>query len=151
MKLASQDGQIFEMRILGYEFPHLETKDYASNWLVIAGEVTHPKGAWHFSAPCLLTNEAERLASWMDSLAEGKPLRSLCSFVEPNLEFRAVLGVQRPVLGVYFRLEARPKWAPTGAGNQDLWVEFLLDELDLRTIAQQWREELSAYPQRAPR
>jgi hypothetical protein len=45
MKLASKDGQKFEMRIAGYQFPHLETADYDSNWLIIAGEVIHPKGS----------------------------------------------------------------------------------------------------------
>ena len=37
MKLANGDGQQFEMRILQYQFPHLETEDYDSNWLIIAG------------------------------------------------------------------------------------------------------------------
>jgi len=152
MKLARKDGQIFDMRILGYQFPHKETEEYDSNWLIIAGEVMHSRGSWHFSDPCLLTYEAERLASWMDAVAEGRLLQTICGFIEPNLEFRAVLGAQQPVLRVYFRLEARPKWAPANcASKEDLWVEFPLEELDLRSIAQQWRRELSVYPQRAPR
>jgi len=151
MKLASKDGQLFEMRILQYQFPHKETEDYDSNWLIIAGDVIHPRGSWHFSDPCLLTYEAERLASWMDAVSGGKALPATCSFIEPNLEFRAIFGAQ-PVLRVYFRLEARPKWASNKfAEKEDIWVEFPLDELDLRSTAREWRGELSAYPQRAPR
>jgi hypothetical protein len=84
MKLASSDGQTFEMRILGYQFPHLETELHDSNWLIIAGEVTHPKGSWQFKAPCLLTYEAERLASWIDLVAEGEQLPTSCSFLDAN-------------------------------------------------------------------
>jgi hypothetical protein len=152
MKLASKDGHLFEMRILQYQFPHMETEDYDSNWLIIEGEVIHPKGSWHFRDPCLLTYEAERLASWMDAVAGGKPLPAICDFMEPTLEFRAIFSAQRPVLRVYFELEARPEWASNERpGKEDIWVEFPFEELNLRSIAREWRGELSAYPQRAPR
>ena len=45
MKLASKDGQSFEMRILQYQFPHLETEEYDSNGLIVAGDIIHPKGS----------------------------------------------------------------------------------------------------------
>ena len=51
MKLAGKDGQMFEMRIVGYQFPHLETVEYDPNWLIIAGAVIHPNGSWRFSDP----------------------------------------------------------------------------------------------------
>jgi hypothetical protein len=135
MRLASKDGQMFEMRIVGYQFPHLETVEYDSNWLIIAGDVIHPNGSWRFSDPCLLTYEGKRLASWMESIAEGEPVESICGFIEPNLQFRAVLGVDLRVLRVYFELEARPKWAPKRAPKDDLWVEFPVAEVDLRSTA----------------
>jgi hypothetical protein len=88
----------------------------------------------------------------MDSVAGGEPPSSFCGFIEPALEFQVVLGVRLPVLRVYFELEARPKWAYSNrAREKDLWVEFPLEELDLRSTARQWREELRAFPQRAPR
>jgi hypothetical protein len=37
MKLSSRSGQMFDIRILGYQFPHKETQDYDSNWLMISG------------------------------------------------------------------------------------------------------------------
>jgi hypothetical protein len=153
MKLSSKDRcSVVELQILGYEFPHLETKEYDSNWLVVAGNVTHPRGSWHFTHACLLTYEAEQLASWMEAVADAKLPSDYCAFIEPNLEFRAVLNTDRPILRVYFGLEARPSWATHAVDDaQDIFVEFAIEDLDLRSIVQQWRTELSAYPQRASR
>jgi|EndMetStandDraft_9_1072997.scaffolds.fasta_scaffold78516_2 hypothetical protein len=152
MKLVSRDGQSFELQILGYEFPHLETAEYDSNWLVVAGEVGHSRGSWRFTHPCLLTYEAAGLATWMDAVADIGSCSDTCGFIEPNLEFRALLNLERPVLRVYFNLEARPSWASSpGAGLEDLWVEFPIEEIDLRSAAQQLRAELNQYPQRATR
>jgi hypothetical protein len=151
MKFAGRDGQFLELRILGYQFPHIETAEYDSNWLVVAGNVTHPMGSWQFTDPCLLTYEAERLASWMDALAEADRFPTTCAFIEPNLEFRTLLNTNRPMLRVYFDLESRPQWASSASAEEVTWVEFPIEELDLRSTARQWRAELSAYPQRAPR
>jgi hypothetical protein len=152
MKLVSRDGQFLQLQILGYEFPHLEMAEYDSNWLVIAGEVRHARGSWRFIHPCLLTYEAARLASWMDAVADANPCSDTCGFTEPNLEFRALLSLKHPVLRVYFNLEARPSWASSRvAGEDDLWVEFPIAGLDLRSAAQHLRAELSSYPQRALR
>jgi hypothetical protein len=118
---------------------------------MISGEVVHPRGAWRFSDPCLLTYEAERLASWLEIVANGEPLPTTCGFIEPNLEFRAVAYGQHGTLQVHFRLEARPDWAlSSSAEKHELWVEFPFDELDLRALAREWRKELDAFPQRAP-
>jgi hypothetical protein len=149
MKLASKDRcSIVELQILGYQFPHLETEEYDSNWLIVAGNVTHPRGSWQFIQPCLLTYEAEQLASWMDAVAYAELPYDDCGFIEPNLEFRALLNIDRPVLRVYFDLEARPSWATK---VEEIFVDFAIEDLDLKSIAQQWRTELSAYPQRASR
>jgi hypothetical protein len=118
MKLASRDGQSLELRILGYQFPHLETEEYDSNWLVVTGKVTHSRGSWQFTEPCLLTYEAEKLASWMDDVADAKPGFDTCGFIEPNLEFRALLSIDRPALRVCFDLEARPSRASSGLAEQ---------------------------------
>jgi hypothetical protein len=151
MKFVSRDGQFLELRILGYEFPHIETAEYDSNWLVVAGNVINSRGSWQFTHPCLLTYEADKLASWMDALVEANRFPTTCGFIEPNLEFRALVNMNRSILRVYFELEARPSWASSAFGEADTWVEFPIEELDLRATAREWRAELSAYPQRAPR
>jgi hypothetical protein len=48
------------------------------------------------------------LAAWMDALAEDNRLATTSSFIEPNLEFRVLVNMKRPMLRVYFDLEARP-------------------------------------------
>jgi hypothetical protein len=151
MKFASKDGQFLELRILGYQFPHIETAEDDSNWLIVAGNVINSMGSWQFTQPCLLTYEAERLASWTDALMEANRFPTTCGFIEPNLEFRTLVNMNRPMLRVYFELEARPSWASNAFGEEDTWVEFPIEELDLRSTARQWRAELSAYPQRALR
>ena len=88
----------------------------------------------------------------MDAVADANPRSNTCGFTEPNLEFRTLLSIKRPVLRVYFDLEARPSWASNGsAGKEDIWIEFPIEELDLRSAARHWRAELSAFPQRASR
>ena len=47
-------------------------------------------------------------------------------------------------------LEARPAWA-SRAGTGDIWVEFPIEGLDLKSAAREWRTELMQYPQRASR
>ncbi len=149
MKLASKDGRsIVELQILGYQFPYLETKEYDSNWLIVAGNVMHQSGSWQFTDPCLLTYEAEQLASWMDLVADTELPSGSCDFTEPTLEFRTLLNIDRPVLRVYFDLKARPSWATK---VEEIFVEFAIEDIDRRSIGQQWRTELSAYPQRASR
>jgi len=149
MKLAGKDGQSLELRILGYQFPHLATMPYDSNWLIVAGNVTHARGSWQFTDPCLLTYEAAALASWMDRLAEADRFSSICDFMEPSLEFRALVEMDRPVLRVTFDYGALPSWAADERGAEEqIWIDFAIEELDLRLLAQQWRAELAKYPPR---
>ena len=44
MIFEAADGQSLELRILGYQYPDLETEDYDSNWLNVEGKVAHPRG-----------------------------------------------------------------------------------------------------------
>jgi hypothetical protein len=152
MKLVGKDGQSLELRILGYQFPHLATAPYDSNWLIVAGDVKHARGSWQFTDPCLLTYEAAELASWINSLADAGRLSGICDFIEPSLEFRALIEMDRSVLRVTFDYQALPSWASDQTGAEEpMWIDFPIEELDLRLAALQWRAELAAYPQRTPR
>jgi hypothetical protein len=150
MRLESEDGQVFEIAIRGYQFPHLGTEPYDSNWLRVHGKVVHPRGSWTFQDPCLLTYEASALAEWLRTSGASGPLRDQMGFIEPNLEFRIVDDTSGRRLRIYFELEARPPWAPSKvAGQEDLWVEFNLAKLNLIDASQSLRDQLAAYPQRA--
>jgi hypothetical protein len=152
MRLVGPDRQSLELRICGYQFPACETDDYDSNWLIVEGTVAHPRGEWAFRDPCLLTYEASRLADWLESLSRSDPSSKEESFIEPNLSFRKVESPTGCRLRVYFELESRPSWAASNsAGEEDLWVEFPINELDMRRAAIALQEQLQIYPQRAPR
>ena len=151
MRLDDTRGCSLELRILGYQFPDLETEKYDSNWLVVEGNVSHPRGDWTFRDPCLLTYEASRLAGWLDSLARGAPSSRQVGFVEPNLLFRSRRQPAGASLRVYFELEARPPWAPFEAVDGECWIDFPVSEFPLRRAAASLRNQLKSYPQRAAR
>ena len=65
MRLVGSDGTLFEMSIVGYQFPELRTGDDA-NWLVIRGNVVHPRGEWTWEDPCLETKDVRHLAGCLE-------------------------------------------------------------------------------------
>jgi hypothetical protein len=98
----------------------------------------------------LLTSEVQRLADWLHGLADSHPSHSHCGFIEPCLSFKFHTDNQKNrVLRVYFELEARPPWAQaTGAGQEDLWIDFPFEESDLQQAAADLYQQLSGYPAR---
>jgi len=153
VKFTSSSGSGFKLEILGYQFPHLETEEYDSNWLIIKTNVTHPERSWTSRGPDLLTYEIAELADWLVGIAHGQAVNPVLRFIEPNLEFRLLdLEPTRQLLRIYFELESRPDWASQDKGiMEDLWVEFPIPELDLEEAVRSLRQQLSKYPQRAKR
>ncbi len=152
MVLQTADDHSIELRILGYQFPDLETEEYDSNWLHVEGIVAHPKGNWRFRDPCLLTYEASRLADWLDLLGRGTATAEEIGFIEPNISFRSVKLPRGVVLRVNFELEARPPWAPSDfVGDQPFWMDFHILGPELGSAAASLRDQLKEYPQRAVR
>jgi hypothetical protein len=150
--LKGSDGQSLALSLAGYQFPDLASAEYDSNWLTVTIDVAHPRGNWRASDPCLLTYEAARLAAWLDGITPESAVGSEESFVEPCLVFSIVDANGGRALRVYFELECRPAWASArAAGQEDLWVQFPLSELDLKAAARELREQLLRYPQRAAR
>jgi len=151
MRFETEDGQSLELRILGYQFPDLETEDYDSNWLNIEGKVAHVRGSWQFCDPCLLTYEASELADWLDALASD-PCSGTLTFIEPNLSFRSLESPAGTRLRVYFELEARPPWAPFDVGDEgQCWIDLPVSTSELRLAGAALRDQLTVYPQRAAR
>lgn len=152
MQLVGPSGSL-ELTFLGYQFPHLATEEYDSNWLNIRVRVQHPRGRWSAQDACLLTYEAAALAHWLDAVALGREQEAEHGFLEPNLLFQ--VRTQDPgtrVLRVYFELELRPKWAPyDGAPEEDLFLDFPVEPAQLSAAAGSLRAQLTRYPQRAER
>jgi hypothetical protein len=152
MLFRGSDGQSFELRILGYQFPRQADEFWDANWLTTEIRVTHAEGGWSATDPMLLTHEAIALAEWFEALAEGASPSGERTFTEPNIAFKLINGESGPTLRVYFEVEARPSWAPTRrAGSEDLWVEFPLSEIDLASAAESLRQQLEQFPQRGSR
>jgi len=150
VKLVGSDGQSMELTIQGYQFPEHATAKYDSNWLIVAVEVSNPRGAWRASDPCLLTYEVARLAEWLEAVAEGGEPSPQVGFIEPNLEFHVVQRKGGRVLRVLFGLELRPTWAQSDLEwAEEVSVEFPIGDLDLQEAAQDLRQQLRRYPQRA--
>jgi len=151
MKFGTLGEIFFELRIAGYQFPSMETVEYDSNWLMIQISVSHPKGNWASTDPCLLTYEVAQLADWLQAIHDGESVEPVIRFIEPNLEFHLTKTADggNKALCVFFQLESRPPWAKaTAVGERDLWVEFDLTEIDLAAASRQLREQLQQFPQR---
>ena len=61
MRLVGRDG-VLELTLVGYQFPHLATVPWDSNWLNVRVRVQHPQGNWTAQDPCLLTYDVAGLA-----------------------------------------------------------------------------------------
>ena len=149
LRMTSEDGLLFELRIVGYQFPELETEEYDSNWLLTEVHVVHPRGEWTTIDPCLQTNEVEGLAAWFDAIAQGKQVNMGLDFIEPNLSFRLLPS---GLLRIYVEFESRPLWAKARTvPAEHLHVEFSLSRTDLEEASGALRRELQSYPERAKR
>lgn len=155
MRLDGANGSL-ELSIVGYQFPsavpEVEGFEHDANWLVIAGEVTDRDRNWQFRGPCLLTAEADELASWLEGMAEGRSFVDALDFTEPNLTFRRVSLPDRDHgVRVVFELEARPPWHRFTGDEGDwgtVWLEIPTTQDALRSAARSLREELLLFPAR---
>lgn len=150
MRLKGTGDDEFELKLVGYEFPHLED-EHDSNWLRVGVAATAGGRSWRTIDSCLLTYEVAAFISWLDALANGDRTEHSIGFMEPNLEFEVQDGPSTdPIcLRVYFELECRPGWAPwQPAGARDIWAELALSADDLRQWAADLREQLGRFPPR---
>jgi hypothetical protein len=148
MHLSGRNGMALELRVVGYQFPDDPTSEYDSNWLVIEGRVSHPRGDWSFRDPCLLTYEASQLADWLEAVAADREERPWAGFIEPNLSFEVVAAGDERALRVSFAIEAHPPWSPR---SEAAFIEFPVEELDIAGAVKAWREQLRQFPKRAER
>jgi len=130
-------GDALELHVVGYEFPDVVDDDYDSNWLVIAGTVSHDGRSWSFREPCLLAGEALALAEWLSSPSTAPP-----AFIEPLLEFAHDGEVLRVSLGA----EAVE---PVGDPGERVNLRIPAPAPELADAASAWRLDLSDFPPRA--
>lgn len=149
MRLKGDENTEFEMKVVGYQFPHLENEPYDSDWLNIHVNVKHPRGAWSKTDACMLTFELAHLIGWLRWVADDLPAHSEESFMEPELSFEW-LGGDRNILRVYLHYSLRPVWSPYHGPKEEeeLFVEFAATPEDLRHAAAALRDELQKFPVR---
>jgi len=88
-RLTGPSGSMLELRLLSYEFPHLDDK-WDANWLIIQMTVVDGSRQWSATEPALLTWEVSRLVKWLRQLADAEPdAKSGFHATEHNLSFRA--------------------------------------------------------------
>jgi hypothetical protein len=159
MRLAGGDGSTLALRPLRYQFPGAHTRDaggqWDANWLVVAGEVSTPDGAWSFTDPCLTTWEARTLGAWLRAVARcparpeggagGDPPPEV-DFTEPVLAFGRSGDDGRGTVGLRVRLtlEALPPWQARG----EYVLTLRLPAGALLQAADEWEHDLAPFPER---
>jgi hypothetical protein len=150
--LQSRDFSAFELRVAGYQFPHIESDEFDANWLVVEGLVAPAdERAWKFRDPALLTWEVEGLCNWLEAVASGQDVKESADFTEPNLRFEVAERDQDTItIRVYFELESRPPWFfADAAGMDDLWIDLRVDADHLHDAAEGLRHDLTRFPPRS--
>lgn len=149
MKILSSEGDCFEFKIIGYQYPNIVDDYWDSNWLLIKIDVIHGGKTWSAVDACLTTFEVARLAFWLKNIQFTDKRKPTCSFTEPNLTFHVVQSNSIEYLRIFFELKFRPPWAYSNiAGLEDLWIDFALADINPLTIAQELLTQLQNYPQR---
>lgn len=161
------------LSVVGYQFPHLATEQYDSDWLNIQLELRCGDLHWQRIDPALLTYEIERLCRWLDEAARNaalfgdwqmpnSPLWTEENFIEPNLAFRLESNgeSEHPFkLRVYLAAEFLPPFKAqlphftlddTEEVSQ-VWLDFRASRGDLERLSQELRSGLQKFPIRAGR
>lgn len=146
--LLKADGAFFQLTLLGYQYPDAEGEPYDANWLRVRVDAVGSQGAWSAVDPCLLAEEAERLAEWLEELHEGRATPAL-SFMEPALLFRRVEMENGSGLRIHFGPLVYPSWAEQNPTTRpDVSLTFAINAVDLPAAALELRAQLKKSPPR---
>jgi hypothetical protein len=144
MQLTNNQGDSFEIQILGYQFPNMPEDEWDSNWLQIQLTVVLGQRAWTVTDPLLTTFEVERLADWLEEAKAG----TMLEFAEPYLTFAFMEGAGGTSLRVVLNAWLVDSWKAEHGVGEVVRLDFPLNELDLRQARQSLREQLERFPRR---
>ncbi len=152
MLLTGENGHLFEIAILGYQFPAIVDDEWDSNWLNIGIHGQTDAGSWRATEPSLSTGDVGHLAAWLEGIAEARIQEGdEIDFIEPNLSFglNAEAG-DAVTVRIWLELESRPPWAPSSiVGERDTWIDLDVRREDAQLAAAELRAQLQEYPPRA--
>ncbi len=148
MVIKGLNNQTVELKITNYQFPESLDKDWDGNWLNIYLKVDSVQGKCQTVDPSLTTWEVQDLIDWFKDLScDSKPKWNNSEFAEPNLSFHLLndFKLSNKQIRIKFDLESRPKSAKD---DNDYFVDFVVDNMELRRIATELTSELEKYPLR---
>jgi hypothetical protein len=112
-------------------------------WCKCTINVDCERGAWSATFTGLPDYEIDRLAAWLDSAAGHSDFVGRLSFLEPELAFELREGQGR-TLRVYFAYDSRPDRSGLSEPEQEVYVEFPVDQRSLDRAADELRADLAA-------
>lgn len=157
---------ILHFELLGYQFPGIEDQEGDSDWLLVRLHLQDGDYAWERTNPALLTFEVQWLTEWLDEVADHAAvfgswrrnrLTTRIFFTEPCLGFEVLNGYPSGApmtLRCYLAAEFLPPFkelcphAAIGEEPDEVWLNFGVDEEQLRVIAAQWWAQLDRFPVR---
>src|SRR5512139_2612438 len=115
MHLSHSETHTFALAILGYQFPGLQSEPFDSNWLTVFIEARTAEGHWRATDPCLLTNEARELVSWLREAAAHVPAENPLEFTEPTIRFE-IDASPTTTLCIHLGYGFEPPWLRSDVG-----------------------------------
>lgn len=154
-----------QLNVIGYQFPGLTDAEMDSDWLLIHLQLQWGEHRWERTDPAITTFELAGLAAWLLEVAQHAAvfggwkhnrLSTRCFFTEPNLSVEAFGGhpTGQPVtLRLYLGAEFLPPFKallPTYPfdDSSEVWLDFGVDEAQLRALANQIQQQLQRFPVR---
>ncbi|MER2996829.1 WapI family immunity protein [Pontibacter populi] len=150
MTFTGIDNQTVELEITNYQYPDISDGDWDGNWLNIYLNVKSKVGHWQTVDPSLTTWEVRTLINWFEDLSRNiKPDYINQEFTEPNLSFELLNSFDSPKkkIRIKFDLESRPQSA---TDDKEYFVDIVADNIELRRISADLKNELDKYPERKP-
>jgi hypothetical protein len=147
MQFIGKDGQLVELRVLGYQFPTGTDHEWDKNWLRIYVNVKSEIGFWQTIDPSLTTWEVHKLIEWFNDLSRNNDVEfAEMLFVEPNLSFE-ILEKSENLKTIQIKFNAESKLQSVDE-DKEYFVVFQFSNQELATIARDLNNELSKFPVR---
>jgi len=142
------NNQTVEFRIKNYQFPEISDCEYDSNWLLVYLKVKSDCGNWETVDPSLLARDLKDIIEWFEQLSNDIETNSdILTFMEPNLEFRLTKkNADKKQIRITFDLEYSH---PNTKSDEKFYVDFELNNAELKQIASELKKEAKLYPERA--
>lgn len=155
MILRGNEGDLVEVTIVGYEFPHDPDPETRFSWHVVAGNASLDGLSWRFQMAALTCDESPEVSAWLRQAADcadghRSEFPADLTFLEPNLGFRlvAVDDFGQAHIEVDLDLEFRHpdvRRASSAAGDPTA-VPVQATGAWLRRFADEWDGTLVTYP-----